>query len=192
MTFLKTTIAALVATSSAGYAQAQDSGAYGGLGVSAYVTNPDNAIRTELFAVEAKLGYNFNKYFGVEGQGSVGLNTDSRQAVLSFTGPPTTFRTKVDYSVGAFAVARLPITKRFEVFARGGVHNTQVGVDVIDGPINVTTDSPVTSLSETETGFAFGAGTQFNFDKKNAIRADYTYLDGTNAETLSLGYVRKF
>lgn len=183
MTFLKTTITALIATSSAGYAQAQDSGAYGGLGVSAYVTNPDNAFDTELFAVEAKLGYNFNKYFGVEAQGSLGLNTDSNEVGNTLAGP-VSLETKVDYSVAAFAVGRLPITEKFEVFARGGIHNTQVGVDVINGPI--------TTLSETETGFSVGAGAQYNFDKKNAIRADYTYLDGSNAETLSLGYVRKF
>ncbi len=180
MTFFKTTLAALVATSSVGYAQAQDSGAYVGLGVSAYVTNPDSANGAELFATEAKLGYNFNKYFGVEAQGSVGLNTDSIQL-----GPTFTVKRKVDYSLGGFAVARLPVSEKFEIFARGGIHNTQVDIDAID-------DGTTTRVTDTETGFAIGAGAQFNFDKKNAIRADYTYLDGTNAETLSLGYIRKF
>ena len=178
MTFLKTTIAALIATSSAGYAQAQDSGAYGGLGVSAYVTNPDGAFDAELFAAEAKVGYNFNKYFGVEAQGSLGLNTDSVPL------GPITVKRKVNYSVAGFAVARLPVTEKFQVFARGGIHNTQVGVDVIEGA--------TTSFSDTETGFAVGTGAQYNFDKKNGIRADYTYFDGSNAETLSLGYIRKF
>lgn len=50
MIFLKTTFAALIAISSAGYVQAQDSGAYGGLGASAYVTNPDGATFADLFA----------------------------------------------------------------------------------------------------------------------------------------------
>ena len=182
MTFLKTTIAALIATSSAGYAQAQDSGAYGGLGVSAYVTNPDGAFDAELFAAEAKVGYNFNKYFGVEAQGSLGLNTDSVPL------GPITVRRKVDYSVAGFAVARLPVTEKFQVFARGGIHNTQVSVD----SLNDIDDATITSFNRTETSFAVGTGAQYNFDKKNAIRADYTYFDGTNAETLSLGYIRKF
>ena len=180
MTFLKTTIATLVATSSAGYAQAQDSGAYGGLGVSAYVTNPDSAFGADLFTTEAKLGYNFNKYFGVEAQGSIGLTTDSVQL-----GPTATVERKVDYSLGGFAVARLPVSEKFEVIARGGIHNTQVGIDAV-------VDGTTTRVTDTETGFAIGAGAQFNFDKKNAIRADYTYLEGTNGETLSLGYIRKF
>ena len=181
MTFLKTTIAVIVAISSAGYAQAQDSGAYGGLGASAYVTSPEGAFDAELFAAEAKLGYNFNTYFGVEVQGSLGLNTDSVDL------DPETVERKVDYSVAGFAVARWPVSDKFQLFARGGIHNTQVSVDVVNDIGDITS-----SINLTETGFAVGAGAQFNFDKKNAIRADYTYLDGTNGETLSLGYIRKF
>ena len=184
MTLLKTTIAVLAATAYAGYAQAQDSGAYVGLGGAAYVTDPVGATGTDLFTVEAKLGYNFNTYFGVEAQGSLGLNTDSEQV-----GTATLNRT-LDYSVGAFAVARLPVFESFDLFARGGIHNTQVGLAVENPPI--IDDVPFSVGSITETGFAVGAGAQYNFDKKNAIRADYTYLDGIDAETLSIGYIRKF
>ena len=100
---------------------------------------------------------------------------------------PETVERKVDYSVAGFAVARWPVSDKFQLFARGGIHNTQVTVDVVNDIGDITS-----SINLTETGFAVGAGTQFNFDKKNAIRADYTYLDGTNGETLSLGYIRKF
>lgn len=122
----------------------------------------------------------------MEAQGSIGLNTDSLEL------GPTTIDRKVDYSVAGFAVARLPVTERFQLFARGGVHNTQVGIDVMGDVIDGVVTDTTTRQSITETGFAGGVGAQFNFDKKNAIRADYTYLDGTNGETLSLGYVRKF
>lgn len=190
MTYLKTTLATFVAITSAGYAQAQDSGQetgiYGGLGVSAYVTNPVGLSGADLFAAEAKLGYNFNRYFGVEAQGSIGLNTDTIEL------GPTTIDRKQDYSLAGFAVARLPVTETFKVFARGGIHNTQFGIDTNGELINGVVQDITTRRSTTETGFAVGAGAQFNFDKKNAIRADYTYLDGTNAETLSLGYIRKF
>lgn len=184
MTILKTILAALMAISLAGFAQAQDSGAYVALGASNYVTDPIGTSGTDLFAVEAKVGYNFNKYFGVEAQGSIGLNTDSQSVGDS------TFNRNIDYSVGAFAVARLPLSKKFDLFARGGVHNTQVGFSLDNPP---TIDGELFTLSsQSDTDFAVGAGAQFNFDKKNAIRADYTYLGGIEAETLSLGYVRKF
>jgi len=184
MTLLKTTIAALAATAYAGYAQAQDSGAYVGLGGAAYVTEPVGATGTDLFSVEAKVGYNFNTYFGVEAQGSLGLNTDSEPFGTG------TLNRKLDYSVGAFAVARLPVSEKFDLFARGGIHNTQVGLEVENPP--QIDGVPFSAASISETGFAVGAGVQYNFNKKNAIRADYTYLDGIDAETLSIGYIRKF
>lgn len=155
-------------------AQAQDSGAYANLGVIAY--------DDDLSGIEAKLGYSFNKYFGVEVQGSLG--TDSDDELLSSGPDPVSFTGEVDYSLAAFAVARLPLSKKFEVFARGGLHNTQVSAEI--------NDAPMTSLSETETGFAVGGGVQYNFDKKNAIRYEYTYLDDSDGNTYSLSYVRKF
>lgn len=99
---------------------------------------------------------------------------------------PATLRNKVDYSVAAFGIARLPVTQKFDIFARAGLHNTQAAAvfNNNDNEINIGTD--------TETGVAFGAGGQYNFDKRNGVRLDYTYFDDTTAETLSLGYVRKF
>jgi len=190
MTFLKTTLAALVVISSAGYAQAQDSredtGTYGGLSLGAFVTNPDGARDAELYTAEVKIGYNFNKYFGVEAQGLIGLNSDE------FILGPTTIDREVDYSVSAFAVARLPVTESFQIFARGGLHSTQISVDSTNSVTNGVIREGTIRRSSTETGLAVGAGAQYDFDKKNALRADYTYLDGTNGETLSLGYIRKF
>lgn len=191
MKLIKSTVAALASISYASIAQAQDgqnkdSGAYGAIGASAYVTDPSPTFNVDLFTADLKLGYNFNKYFGVEAQGSLGLNTDSFDVPINEADPETaSLRNKVDYSVAALGVARLPLTEQFSVYARGGVHNTQVSRELI-------TSDEVFDTSRTKTGIAVGAGAQFNFDEKNGIRADYTYLDGTNGETLSLGYVRKF
>ena len=192
MRLLNTPLAAFAVTSFAGLAEAQDlnqdqnqdSGVYAGIGVAAYVTEPIGAAGTDLYAVEAKVGYNFNKFFGVEAQGSIGLNT------VSDPFADGSLNRKIDYSVGAFAVGRLPVSEKFELFARAGVHNTQLGREVENPPL--IDGVPFTAVSLSETGFAGGLGAQYNFDKKNAIRADYTYFDRTNAETLSLGYIRKF
>ena len=191
MKLIKSAVAALAATSFAGIAQAQDgqnkdSGAYVAIGASVYVTDPSPTFNVDLFTADLKLGYNFNKNFGVEAQGSVGLNTDSFDVLFNEDDPETaSLENRVDYSVAAFGVARLPLTEQFSVFARGGVHNTQVSRELI-------TSDEVFDTSQTKTGIAVGAGAQFNVDERNGIRADYTYLDGTNGGTLSLGYVRKF
>jgi len=192
MTLFKATLAVIAAVSFAGYAQAhdngqdgaQDSGAYVGIGASAYVTEPIGAFGADLFTLDAKAGYNFNAYFGVEAQGSIGLNTDSDP----FAGG--SFNTKIDYSLSGFAVARWPVSEKFDLLARAGIHNTQVGRDLENPPL--IDGAPFTVDSITETGLAVGVGAQYSFDKKNAIRADYTFLDGAEAETLSIGYIRNF
>lgn len=160
-------------------AQAQDrwildGGAYGGIGLITY--------ENDFSSVEAKLGYDFNKYFGVEAQGSVGTNRESE--IFGNIADTETLNIQADYNVGAFAIARLPITYRFHIFARGGIHNTQVDIEVEDGT--------APDFKRTETGFAAGGGLQYNFSKKNAIRLEYTYLDDIDANTSSLSYVRKF
>ena len=181
MTFTKIAFISLAVSACSMSVQAQDSGAnddlsgaYGELGVIAY--------DDDLSGIEAKLGYNFNKYFGVEAQGSLGTNRESE----TFSFPPdfVTVGVKVDYSVAAFAVARLPLSKNFQIFARGGLHNTQVSAEI--------EDNVIPNFNETATGFAVGGGVQYNFDKKNGIRLEYTYLDGVDADTSSLAYVRKF
>jgi len=50
----------------------------------------------------------------------------------------------------------------------------------------------MTDFNETKTSYAVGAGAQYNFDEKNGVRVDYTFLGGFNGGTASLGYVRKF
>ena len=171
MILLKSAVAAIAATSFAGHAQAQDSGAYVGLGASAYVTEPIGVTGTDLFAVDAKARYNFNKYFGVEAPGALSVNSDSEPFVDG------SLSRKIDYSLAAFTLARSSVSEKFDVFARRGVHNTHFGIGVENPPL--IDDVPFT----TETGFAVGAVTQ---DKKNAMRADYTDLDDTMEQILCL------
>lgn len=188
MKLINIMIATLIATSYAAGAQAQntgthdsrlqdkkakESGVYANLGVISY--------DEDLPGIEAKLGYNFNKYLGVETQGSIGTDRDNR-----FSTPPESLPIglKVNYNVAAFAIARYPLFKKFEVFARAGVSNTQLSLEVGD-------DSTL-EFDQTETGIAIGAGGQYIFDRKNGIRFEYTRLDEVDADTVSLAYVRKF
>ena len=179
---LAATAFGLAATS----AHAQDSGVYAGAGVDAF--------DFDAYTISGRLGYNFNDYFGVEGQAGFGIVDDevSELGVDADVG--------VDYFAGAFGVLRAPVSPQFDVFARGGYYFSQFGVDGTDGVTNFDEDLDVD-------GFAIGAGGQFNFglNMENSIRLEYTYLDADEgsvdgqdveldggADVFSLSYIRRF
>lgn len=172
MTIFKLTIAAAALSGLAGFsnlASAQDNNAYVSIGTTSY--------EFDTVGIDGKLGYNFNDYFGVEGQGIIGLTSDTE------TIGGTAFKTKVDYTIGGFGVLKLPVSEKLQLFARGGYHQT--GVSLETGGIETDADID---------GFAYGGGVQFNVSPVSGIRAEYTRLDAdfSGLDTFSIGYVRKF
>ncbi|MEP3654117.1 MAG: porin family protein [Litorimonas sp.] len=174
MKFLKIALAATALTGFAASAQAQDSGVYGNIGA--------EAVEFDSYNVTARLGYQISENFSVEGQGSFGVIDDDVAG----------FDVGVDNSFAAFVRGSLPLSEQFSVFARGGYHFTQFGVDGtgIDESLDVD-------------GFAFGGGVEYMFDSVNGLRADVTFLDSEDnningadfsgtAETYAITYVRKF
>lgn len=158
----------------AGAAQAQDyqspdSGAYGTLGASTYEFDTYNAT--------GRLGYNFNQYFGVEGEGSVGVIGDDSNGV----------ETDTEWDLGAYAVGRLPVTESLDAFVRGGYSVVSVEVETAGAKFQDEAD-----------GIAVGGGLQYNLDARSGIRAGYTYKDGEiagadiEADVWDISYVRKF
>jgi len=170
MKIFKYGVAAVVIASFTGMAHAQDQGAYGSVGITSY--------EFDIYGANAKLGYNFNKYFGVEAEGILGLTGETKNFGVN------QIEFKTDYTIAAFAIARLPLNEQLDLFARGGYHQTGVsltttGVLLLDGDFD---------------GAAVGGGIQYNLSPKNGIRAEYTYLAGSfgNFDTVSIGYVHKF
>ena len=169
MKIFKLMIAASALTGFASAAQAQDTGAYVGIGAATY--------EFDTYGIDGKVGYNFNEYFGVEGQGILGLTSQTE------TVGTTEVKGKIDYTIGGFGVVRFPVSETFEIFGRGGYHNTGVSVETNGAEVSGDFD-----------GFAAGGGVQFNLNELSGIRAEYTYLDGdgANLDTFSVSYVRKF
>jgi len=169
MKTLNLTLAAIALSAFSTVAQAQDSGAYGTLGVSSYDFDTYNAT--------GRLGYNFNQFFGVEGEGSVGVSGYDEDEIEVDT----------KWDLGAYAVARVPLGESFEAFVRGGY--SIVHVDVRAG-----TD---TSSKDVD-GFAFGGGLQYNIDSQSGLRAGYTRKEGNiggvvvDGDVWDVSYVRKF
>ncbi len=155
----------------------QESYFYGNLGVVSYDLDND------LIGLQTRVGYQSANLWGVEVEGSMGLDEDNVDSPLT----STTTRLDVDYSVGAFALARLPLHDRLSVHARGGYHTTKISSDVDDG-------TTITELSNEFDGFAYGAGAEFNVTPKDSLRVDYTRYEGegSDLDSISLGYARKF
>ena len=177
MKFIKIALATAAISTFATAAQAQDSGIYVNVGV--------DAVEFDAFAITGRVGYEFNQFFSVEGQGSFGVIDDSDDELGADV--------SADYSLGGFARASYPIGDQFSVFARGGYHFSQLGIDV---------DGFADSFDFDFDGFAFGGGIEYIFDGKNGVRLDATFLDADfdedgfeasgTLETYSIAYVRKF
>lgn len=123
----------------------------------------------DMGAIQARLGYKFNPYVGVEGEAAFGVSGDDIIGV----------DVDLKHEVGVFGVVYAPVTPKADLFARVGytAANLDTGIGDIDGD-----------------GFAYGVGGQYYFTDKDGIRLDYTrhdYEDG-EADVWSIGYSRKF
>jgi len=174
MTFIKLSAAAFAIAGLSFSTSAQDSGSYGAIGAATY--------DFDTYGADLKLGHNFTESFGIEAQGIIGLTTDS--TLLSNATTSATLKQKTDYTIGLFAVGRIPLSEQFELFARGGVHHTKSGFTI--------NNALMTDFSSDDTGVAVGGGLQYNFSEKNAIRLETTYLDNVDSQTSAISYVRKF
>lgn len=150
-------------------ANAQDAGTYGGVGITSF--------EFDTYGLNGKLGYNLNKNFAIEGEGFVGFTKKTSRFGNSL------ISAKIDYSIAAYAVGKIPLSEQFEIFARGGYHNTGLSLE----------NQLVSSDGDID-GFAVGGGAEYNLSNRNSIRLEYTYLDGSfaNFDTVAVSFMHKF
>ena len=132
----------------------------------------------ELFGVVGRLGVQ-KKWYGAEIEGSFGVVDEDISDDASVG---------VDHSLAAFAVGRMPLTRRLKALGRIGYHTTQVGImaDVDDSTVSVSDDFD---------GLAYGAGLEYDIDGVNGVRLDYTRYDlGDDliSDSLAATYLRRF
>ncbi|HRP09424.1 MAG TPA: porin family protein [Terricaulis sp.] len=131
---------------------------YVGLGYTHYDTDSG-----DVGGVTGRVGYNFSRYFGVEGEGTFGVNDDD---------------VELDRAYGAYVRGILPINERFDLHGRVGYNQAEFSTPGGD----VDAD-----------GIAYGVGATFNVSQRFGIRADYTRLEGDlDTDTIGLGGVVKF
>ena len=127
----------------------------------------------DLGAITGRVGYDFTRNFGVEGEASIGVKDDD----ISFGGVDG--KLEHDWDAAAYGVAKLPINENFELFGRLGYGTTRVSADL----------AGVTASGD-------GESANYFIDGRNGIRADWTRRDfrddGGEADTYGLSYVRRF
>jgi hypothetical protein len=116
-------------------------------------------------AVTGRLGYRLSPHLAVEGEASTGVDDDDG--------------IELNHNLGAYARAILPVTSNFDVHGRVGYTTSEV-------------DTPLGDVDDD--GLAYGAGAEYRFTQNFGLRADWTRLEGDEAESdaLSLGGVLNF
>lgn len=129
----------------------------------------------DLGAVTGRLGAKLHPNFGLEGEGSVGVNDDQIGAI----------DVELEHDLAAYAVGYLPLNPNLELFARVGYGTTSI--EASSGALAVTEDGESVN---------YGVGANYFFDGVNGVRADWTRRDFRDddgeADVWSLGYVRRF
>jgi len=202
---------ATAAMAGAAQAQAQsatnDSGVYVNVGVTQLSADLDlSAIDVagetvdlgnqspDILMITGRIGYRFNDYISVEGDLGFGLGGDDFSEVIPVNTALGAVDIDADVSLdinnyfGAFVKGSLPLGDQFEVFARGGYGAAEAEADITASALGFTASA---SESETVDDFAFGVGAQYDFNRDNGLRFDYSSIGG-DADLISLTYVRRF
>ena len=146
-------------------AKIDDSRISGSLLVDGYGTaSIDNRDRDSGFKVFS--GYQFNRYFAVEG----GYFDLGKFGFAMATVPPGTLNGNITVrGLGLDLVGFLPITQRFSAFARAGLNEARAR-DTFSGTGLVVVATP--SARATNLNYAFGGGLQYDLTRAVAMRAE--------------------
>nr|WP_070961125.1 porin family protein [Hyphomonas sp. Mor2] len=129
----------------------------------------------DLGALSGRLGYDFTPNFGVEGELAFGVNDEEA------TQGGVTASLGLNYLVGAYGKAQVPVAENVNLFARAGVVNAELEAEV----------TGLGSTSDSETGAAFGVGGTVDINERFYVRGDYTRYDIEDVEadafTISAG-----
>lgn len=198
---LKHILIASVATGLAGAAYAQDTGFYAEGGYQYLDIQPDGAEQgVDTNAIGARLGYKFTPMFSLEGElasgvddGEFDYNVDEDSFNLDDNNDgdfndliAASGDIGLNYLVGIYGKAEVPLTERLDVYARAGYA-------YVDLDASVTTPfGNSINVEDSADGPAIGAGLSYDLTDKVYLKGDYTYYSfedtDTNGVMLGVGY----
>jgi len=169
---------AMLAPAAASAQDAMTGGAYANLGYS-YV----DADGGHLDALTGRLGYKFNQWIGVEGEGSFGIG--SEDVTVDVGAGPVTGSVKLKHQLAAYVVGSAPVGPNTDLFARVGYGTNKFRVRALG-----------VSDSDSVESFNYGVGVAHHFDGVNGVRVDWTRYDLkdglSTSDVFSISYSRKF
>ncbi|AOF87236.1 outer membrane beta-barrel domain protein [Hydrogenophaga sp. RAC07] len=186
MTFAHKALAAAVFTVAAAGAQAQTqapSKMYAEIGYAAIgldFTDGANTLKSGPGALTGVLGYQLHPNVAVEGFLGLGIVKDE----IEFNGTGIGINAKVNNTVGVFVKPGVKVTENVELFARLGYLRTKL-----------TLSSGGVSVSDSDTGAAYGLGVNLNLTKTSYVQANwmsYYKEDGVKAQGVALAYGVRF
>ena len=126
-------------------------------------------------AITGRVDERFGKYFGLEAEVSAGAAGDTNAQG---------YGTWLEHQYAGYLVGYLPLTRKFDLFARVGYGDSLIRYHGSNG-YDLNTES-----------FNVGAGGQYFFTPHDGVRAEYTRQDsqdfGPSADTVAVSYVHKF
>lgn len=132
----------------------------------------------DLHAANIRLGYDFNRYLGAEGEALIGIGDDD----FVVAGAPA--EVELDFGLGAFGKFQMPVGEQVRLFGRLG-YIYQEGEASVAG----------LAISDGDSGFAYGGGAEISVFGRHGVRLDYTryvYGDDEAANGYSAAFVLRF
>jgi len=142
---------------------------YGGAGYSTFTADVDGEDAT-VGGLMGRLGYKTNPFFGVEGELAIGVQEDSFDVL------GTTVDVSLENSYGVYAVGWLPVPLVGDLFARVGYAELSIEASALG-----------TSISDSGSGLAYGAGAQISPLPFTKLRLEYTRYEPDDGEIDSFG-----
>lgn len=149
------------------FAQAQDTSVYASAGAGVIDASP-----VKLGVATFRVGANFTPMFGAEVEGSFGISGDQILGV--------NFDMNTEYA--AFVTLRKAFGEKGTLIGRVGYATAELEASV--GPVSVTDD---------QSGMAYGLGVQGQIGDSSAIRLDWTrYSFDEDADAITVSFVHTF
>jgi len=149
-------------------AQAQDTSVYASAGIGML-----EADDLKFALATFRVGANFTPMFGIEAEGSFGISGDKELGV-DFD---------INHEFGAFLTLRKAISENGTIIGRVGYATAEVEASF--GGVSVTQE---------ESGVAFGIGVEGRITESKSIRLDWTryQFDNEDADAIAVSFVHNF
>jgi len=133
-----------------------------------------------LNVIQGRIGARFWRYFGVEGEGALGVSGDT----VSQGG--YTIDTKLKSEFAGYAVGFIPISPQADIFGRVGYGRSNLHAYI----------AGVGGGDVGENSLNFGGGAEYFLTHNDGLRVEFTRFDYRNnlggADVYSISYVRRF